>query len=155
MATAAVDFDQALFSDMKNNATIVGLLGPVAATNFRFYAEWPQQQPELTGYEPAEGWIVFLDNSQAPFPHQLYEDHMVDVNIYSTRPSIATSCMAELDGMWNRAADQDGFSITGDWVVVFSQRIRMLRLYEDARKLYRRLLTYQFRTTKTPWRRGA
>ena len=155
MATTALDFKQKLFSDLKGDAGITALLGTIASTNFRIYSGWPQQQPELTGYEPAEGWIVYYDlATTSPFA-EIYQDATYQFNVYSTKQTIGDQIAAKMRELWQNAAEQDGHAITSDWLIVFAQEILSQDLYEDSRKLYRKLLNWQFRLVKQPYRVGA
>lgn len=152
MATARLDFKQQLFADLRNNASLVALLGPVSSTNYRIYSGWPQMQPGLTGYEPAEGWIVFTDNAS---PMALAEDHNVQLDIWSTRNSVNEQVLGLLDSLWHRSgSDQDGWLVTSDWVVTVSRRLSAQDLYEPEVKLYRTLTRWLFRTQKIPYRAG-
>jgi len=154
MATAAVDLKQKLFADLRNNASLLTLLGPISSVNYRIYSGWPQAQPELTGYEPAEGWLVYAELATTqPWPQQLYKDQVFQVNIFATRQTIGDQCLALIEAMWDTAGvDQGGWTITDDWVVTLAQVILSQDLYEDTHKLYRKLANVQFRTQKKPYR---
>ena len=155
MATTALDFKQKLFGDLKNTAGITDLLGPIAATNFRIYSGWPQQQPELTGSEPSEAWIIFYDlATTSPFG-EIYQDATYQFNVYATKQTIGDQVAAKMRDLWQNAAEQDGQAITSDWLIVFAQEILSQDLYEESRHLYRKLINFQFRLVKQPYRVGA
>lgn len=154
MATTALDFKQKIYSDLRNDSGITGLLGPIASTNFRIYSGWPQTQPELTGYEPAEGWIIFYDLATTPFT-QISEEAVYQFNVYSTKQSIGDQVAALMRDLWQSAADQDGQLITSDWLILFAQQILTQDLYEESRKLYRKLINWRFSLARQPYRVGA
>lgn len=157
MATSRIDLKQKLFSDLRNDSTLMGLLGPVASTNYRIYAGHPQHQPALTGHEPAEGWVTFHAVAiTSPWGTPLYEDHTYQFNVYATRQTIGDQVVARLDALWQTGGvDQHGYLITEDWVVTSAQQILEQDLYEEIVHLYRKLVNWTFRVQKVPYRVGA
>jgi hypothetical protein len=157
MATSPIDLKQRLFADLRNNSALLALLGPISADNHRIYSGWPQIQPRLTGHEPAEGWVVFYElTTTQPVPTQLYKDSVYQVNVWSTRQTLGDQCVALMEAMWDTAGvDQNGWAITGDWIVLAGQLILSQDLYEDAIKCYRKLTNWHLRHAKIPYRLGA
>ena len=156
MAAPRISFKQKLFTQMKNNSTLTGLLGPITSDNFRIYSAYPQQQPKLSGTESDEGWLVFFELGTAiPFPHSLYEDFLFQFDIYGVRQTLGDEVVDTLDTMWHRAADQDGYTIDAERNVLFSQRVLSQDVYAEDARLFQKLVNYRYRVITNPWRAGA
>jgi hypothetical protein len=146
---------EALFSDLSSSA-ILDLLGPVSSTNRRVYSGWPQEQPILTGHEPAEGWLVFHEGTTPIAFQSLREDFTYEINIFATLHTIGEDILDVLDDTWHhKLAGHNSRRFGSDRNVLWSQRVTSLDLYEETVKLYRKQATYLFATVKVPFRSGA
>ena len=156
MATKRIDLKGYIYQQI-NISSILSILGEVTTRNRRIYSGWPQEQPELSATEPAEGWLCFHElSSLKAFNGSHIEDHTIQFNIWSTLQSNNDNVIDVLDSLFdNPSVDQYGISITDDWVILLTQRITTNEMYEEAIKMYRKMVNYQMRTTKIPFRVGA
>lgn len=157
MATSRVDLKAKIFAEITGNSAIMSLLGDVIDKNRRVYSGWPQEQPVLSDVEPEEGWLTFHSPiTYKPFNGSLWEDHIIQFDVWSKLESINIKVIELLDGMYDKPpVDQAGDIITDDWVILLSQRISSQELYDENVKLYHHIATYTFRTLKIPSRLGA
>lgn len=163
-----LEFKQAIYADL-NVSAIKDLLGPVTPTNQRVYYAWPTEQPKLSNepYEVGEGWAVYHERYTPIDFGGIREDFLFEVNIYSTRVSIAEQIVDILDDKWHhKMAGHNSRTVGGGTVVyniVFSGRIQTQDYFaEDGAyaqaggpKLYRKQALYQFAAVKVPFRSGA
>ena len=165
MATTRADLRGFIFSAI-NIDSITSLLGAVIDGNRRIYSHWPQERPILGGVEPPEGWISFHElSSSKVFGGSIIEDHTIQFNLWNTIDSNNDLVLDILDGLFDQPpVDQNGFLITDEtssfpetrtsWVILLTQRVLVNSLYEQEIKMYRKIVNYQMRTTKIPYRVG-
>jgi len=165
MATTRADLRGYIFSAIHIDS-ITSLLGAVIDGNRRIYSHWPQERPVLGGVEPPEGWISFHElSSSRVFGGSNIEDHIIQFNCWNTIDSNNDLVIDILDSLFDQPpVDQNGILITDtlsgfpetrmSWVILLTQRVLMNSIYEDDIKMYRKIVNYQMRTTKIPYRVG-
>lgn len=149
MSRAQVKTD--IYSDLRNSAELLALLGPVTTVNLRIYNQWPQVQPQLTGIEPDEGWIIFSEEQSVILWDTVEEEIYIDFHIWVTRLSLAEDIIDILDNLYHWKLAGQNSRTFGERNVVHSQRIHLLETYDEEIHLYRKIGRYRFKTVKVPF----
>ena len=142
---------EGIYGTLLAQNALLSLLGPVSEANLRIYNGWPQVQPQLTGVEPDEGWLIFYEEQTVTPRDLIYEDVYMDFHCYVTRLSLGEDCVDILDSLWNwRIAGQNSLSY-GERIVIYSKRIHLLETFDQEIKMYRKIARFLMRMVKTPF----
>lgn len=129
---------------------VPNLLGARTSGNFRLYAYYPQQHPELSRGEPDEGWLVYtLDSPTQGVWGNISEDAQVLFDVFTTRASLADDVIDQLDSLWQWQIPQEhDITIANTYLLIQSRRTKIIEGYAQAIHLYQRTLQYTWELVK-------
>jgi hypothetical protein len=139
-----VALKQAIYQQLRDDPTLIGLLGAVSDNNLRIYAGWPQTTPRLTGVEPEEGWLVFYEQRADVFPGGTLESLQYVVDVWMTLLSLAEPIVDVLDTLWHHAYSHKAPFLAAGYDLISSQRLSATEAYQQENNVFRKTLTYQF-----------
>ena len=153
LALSRVQILESIYTDLRANATLPLLLGPVSPTNPRILRSYAELQSILStppGYDPSggEGWLVFqeAESKMAAYSRQeetIYELCDFDFIVYATRYSIADDVTDVLDGLYHWSVQQQREITFGERILLMSRRLNTFEKYAQEIKLVQKTSFYR------------